>query len=255
MAQVNNLVVVNPTFHEMSSRLVIVESVDGTFVLRPESGEIFDGGRPGPSPVRSYKITADVVISGCTYAGLWMKFRSCRKFKKLGKLQIYTMPRFSDLLASVRWESIRRVYSRGNDLNVGDDWDWSRGHSAFGGDGVIYACEIIEQALVDEFARIRSLAAWSIFELYRHANHGCFDETDCLCLIGLFEPLQKALEMETDGDARTALLEAEGQFHSKRDHLDGRDGAQQHTRTPHSVRATMRGGSFSSRGGRRHRHR
>lgn len=144
---------------------------------------------------------------------VWIGFRCWEQVYRFKTLGIYLPKR--DLKASVK-----RIASRANDLNVGDSFDFVRGHSAFGEDGIQEAARILIPALKNDDPEIRRIACRALYELACHVGPirdlrelGGVDSL--MALRRTISPLGKLIRREQDQDvlrsAQRALKEFQDQ--------------------------------------------
>ena len=72
---------------------------------------------------------------------------------------------------------------RANDLNHGDDFDWTRGHAAFYGHNIYQAICALTAALSNPNPEIQFAAADTLTELMEHVGHGCFPQAAVQALV------------------------------------------------------------------------
>lgn len=126
---------------------------------------------------------------------IWIGFRCYRPFLVLRNLQIYK--EHKDLK-----ETITMIARAATDLNVGDEFDWIRGHSSLEGDGMIEALEFLIPAVSNTDPDIRLIAGRALFELASHIDHGCFTRRALDKLQEAIEKLKKARRRETSREVR-----------------------------------------------------
>ena len=138
-----------------------------------------------------------MLISGLSSAStLWVDFEPWQRVFIIGKIGVYKRKRD---LKSI----IRTIAKRANDLNVGDSFDFIRGHSAFGEDGIVIAVNKLIPALKNKDPEIRRTACWALYELACHIGPirdlgELGGEDSLIALRRTIRPLQKMIQCEQD---------------------------------------------------------
>jgi hypothetical protein len=200
-------------FYELDADRILVIDKDGSYLLNPKIGKIYQASDQTIPPKVSFKIKGRAIISlGGERMTIICDFEEYTFSYQLGKLGIYTP-------APNLKETIKRIYFRSNDLNVGDDFDWSRGHSAYSGNGLEVAIKLLKEVINHEDKEIRYLAALTIYELLRHVDHFCFNPKDVRKLTKLAKSLFARITLETNRQVRSAIRKAEKCYQYIEKHL------------------------------------
>lgn len=106
---------------------------------------------------------------------------------------------------------VKYLAKRANDLNHGDDFDWTRGHSAFSGDTLGRAISVLEDGLDSQDEKTLFYSADTLIELMEHADHGCFDVGSVQRLKGLCSRVLEVL-LQTNPENTDEYIEILNRF-------------------------------------------
>ncbi len=183
----------NPKFYKLKSDLLLVFSDEKKILLNTKTGEISKPDEKQNIPENSlFEISGKAMIKKeKPVSEYWIFFTLFHPVKEIDQFTVYKESKNLK-------EIVSEVADRANDLNVGDDFDWFRGHNSFGGEGLKQSVEIILSALNNEDSKIRKFAGWALFELFDHLDHKCYEISGHFALKEAPQKLKIAIKKEKD---------------------------------------------------------
>jgi len=195
----------HPKFYQYDVHSIAVISDKEHVVFDTATGEVVDTGGERPRPEAFlFDIQGSVVITHLSH--LWknnlsVDFQSYEPYKQIGNVFI-----FKEFIDPEKTSSY--IYSRSNDLNWGDDFDWARGHANLGGHRLEAAIEKLTPFLSSELWTVRRNAAGAFYELFLHADHGCFSSEGNRMLNAAITDIRAALKREENDTVKRLLRKA-----------------------------------------------
>jgi hypothetical protein len=195
----------NPRFYQYDVHSIAVISDKEHVVFDITTGEVVDtaGERPRPEAFL-FELQGAVVITHLPHfweGKLTVNSQYYAPYKQIGTVFI-----FKEFTDPEKTSSI--IYSRANDLNWGDSFDWARGHGSLGGNGLEDAIKKLIPFLSSELWTVRRNAAGAFYELFLHADHGCFSSEGNRMLNAAIKDIRAALKREENDTVKRLLRKA-----------------------------------------------